>query len=226
MSTESPACTATRRHSTCSTVADSFGRAKFRVRRYGQLPDVFLERKMRTSRLLAKRRTPVPIPELEHLANADRPRVWAGSWFADRLDLRRLAPTCQVSYRRTARVGSSPWGLMRLTVDDDLRGAPVRGFAFADGKGTPLLIHHAIVELKFSAAMPPLFQLFADRFEVLATSVSKYRLALSILHGLEGNREGTPSEGPTEPAVNRDTLIAQCSPPDVPAPERGVLVVL
>src|SRR5687767_9262601 len=39
----------------------SFGRAKYRVRRYGDSDVVFLERKFRTERLLAKRRTTVPL---------------------------------------------------------------------------------------------------------------------------------------------------------------------
>src|SRR5689334_15123814 len=39
----------------------SFGRSKLRIRRYDREPVVFLERKMRTSDMLAKRRTTVPL---------------------------------------------------------------------------------------------------------------------------------------------------------------------
>ena len=47
---------------------DSYGRSKFRIRRYGMLDFIFLERKFRTDRLLAKRRTTVPVTDLERLA--------------------------------------------------------------------------------------------------------------------------------------------------------------
>src|SRR4051812_20272243 len=43
----------------------SFARGKFRVRRYGLLDFIFLERKMRTDMLLAKRRTTVDLESLQ-----------------------------------------------------------------------------------------------------------------------------------------------------------------
>ena len=46
----------------------SYGRSKFRIRRYGLLDFIFLERKFRTDRLLAKRRTTVPVTDLQRLA--------------------------------------------------------------------------------------------------------------------------------------------------------------
>jgi hypothetical protein len=42
----------------------SYGRSKYRVRRYGDEPRVFLERKLRTASRLAKRRTDIPLDEL------------------------------------------------------------------------------------------------------------------------------------------------------------------
>src|SRR5262245_3519697 len=66
----------------------SYGRAKYRVRRYGTGDMVFLERKLRRPRLLVKRRTRVSIEELQQLtaANGD----WSGSWFEKRLVARGL----------------------------------------------------------------------------------------------------------------------------------------
>src|SRR5262245_25997000 len=45
----------------------SFGRSKYRIRRYGLADAMFLERKFRTDRLLAKRRTAVPLTDFRCL---------------------------------------------------------------------------------------------------------------------------------------------------------------
>src|SRR5438552_830214 len=59
----------------------SYKRAKFRIRRYGLADVVFLERKFRSSRLLAKRRTIVPVTDLEWLDKEQSDPSWAGHWF-------------------------------------------------------------------------------------------------------------------------------------------------
>src|SRR5207253_742259 len=46
----------------------SYGRSKYRIRRYGLSDVMFLERKFRTDRLLAKRRTIVLVTDFECLA--------------------------------------------------------------------------------------------------------------------------------------------------------------
>src|SRR5262245_46130842 len=81
----------------------SFGRSKYRIRRYGQSDLVFLERKLRTSRFLTKRRSIVALDDLD-LLNAETASDWAGHWFQRRLSARSLRPVAQVSYLRTARV--------------------------------------------------------------------------------------------------------------------------
>src|SRR4030095_15869475 len=76
----------------------SFGRSKYRIRRYGDAEIAFLERKLKTKGLLTKRRTIVPIRELPRLV--DEPAPWEGRWFQRRLQLRELVPVCQISYER------------------------------------------------------------------------------------------------------------------------------
>src|SRR6185503_941072 len=74
----------------------SYGRSKFRVRRYGDEPRVFLERKLRTGSRLAKRRTDIPIETLHLLKTLDT----GGNdtkWFRRRVSIRQLAPVCRVS---------------------------------------------------------------------------------------------------------------------------------
>jgi hypothetical protein len=80
----------------------SYGRSKLRIRRYGDAGHAFVERKLRTGCVLAKRRTMVPLAELAGL-QAPRAGDWAARWFSDRVRARQLTPTCQVAYLRTAR---------------------------------------------------------------------------------------------------------------------------
>ena len=62
----------------------SFGRAKYRVRRYDESPRVFLERKLRSS-VVTKRRTLVNLEELARLRGEQLDRGWAGGWFHGRM---------------------------------------------------------------------------------------------------------------------------------------------
>lgn len=57
----------------------SYGRAKYRVRRYGQSPSVFLERKLSTEATVAERRCAVDLDEVGLIA-ADV-ESWRGRWF-------------------------------------------------------------------------------------------------------------------------------------------------
>jgi VTC domain len=159
----------------------SYGRSKFRIRRYGSADVVFLERKFRTSRLLAKRRTTVPILEMEHLAGSTPVASWAGYWFHRRVLLRRLDPLVQMSYDRTARVGMAVAGPMRMTIDTNLRVLPMPDRAFIPGVGFPLIEGKCIVELKYRAEIPVLFKELVETFKLAPSPVSKYRIGLGAL---------------------------------------------
>ncbi len=50
----------------------SFGRSKYRIRRYGEESSAFLERKMRQPAVLAKRRTRLSCDDLDHAVGRDR----------------------------------------------------------------------------------------------------------------------------------------------------------
>src|SRR5215207_1621583 len=93
----------------------SYGRSKYRVRRYHQEPRAFLERKLRTASLLSKRRTDIDLATLPLLAGDGALNGDATAWFRRRVAVRRLQPVCQVSYIRTARVGDTVNGPARLT---------------------------------------------------------------------------------------------------------------
>lgn len=159
----------------------SFGRSKYRIRRYGQSEIAFLERKLRTRGLLAKRRSIAKLDELERLADAAPERNWTGFWFHRRLQARGLEPVCQVSYDRIARVAMIRYGPIRLTLDNNLRALPVAGLCFNDQEGAPILQSRIILELKFRYEMPVLFKNLAEEFALNPQPFSKYRLAAAAL---------------------------------------------
>jgi hypothetical protein len=159
----------------------SYGRSKFRARRYGSLDYVFLERKFRTDRLLAKRRTTVPVAEIQFLAESTADPAWPGYWFHRRILLRRLRPLTQMSYDRVARIGSTPHGTLRVTVDTNLRVLPMPDRAFIPGVGLPLIQDKCIVEVKYRVELPAIIRRFAETFRLQAMPVSKYRIGLKEL---------------------------------------------
>ena len=74
----------------------SFGRAKYRVRRYGESEVAFLERKLRKPGMLSKRRTVVALEALPCLNRGSTDLRWEGDWFHRRLLLRQQKPVCQI----------------------------------------------------------------------------------------------------------------------------------
>lgn len=159
----------------------SYGRAKFRVRRYGLADFIFLERKFRSDRLLAKRRTTVPLDDLQRLSAEVADRKWAGYWFHRRVLNRGLRPLVQMSYERTARLGTSSTGTIRMTLDRDLRVLPMPDRAFLPGTGLPLIPEHCILELKYRVELPAVFRQLVERFTLMVQPVSKFRLGLGAL---------------------------------------------
>src|SRR5437660_111 len=58
-----------------------FKRRKYRLRRYGDSPYVFLERKSRRGDRVKKKRAAIPEEELALLSAMTSPPEWAGAWF-------------------------------------------------------------------------------------------------------------------------------------------------
>lgn len=181
----------------------SFGRTKYRIRRYGPSQIAFLERKLKTRGLVTKRRAAV---ELDELARLNEPEVepgWPGFWFHQRLLARRLRPVCQIGYRRTARVSMTTYGTIRLTLDHDIQVRPIQELVFDDRTpATPLLNDQVIIEMKFRVALPSAFKEVVERFALSPKRISKYRLAAVALgfvpEPVNGIAETAPA--PTEPA--------------------------
>lgn len=160
----------------------SYGRSKYRVRRYGASERIFLERKLKTRNRVGKLRSIVSADEVAMLERAESPKKWAGHWFHQRVQVRGLAPVCQISYSRMARLGMSESGPIRLTVDQDLRAVAVDRYAFAPtDEGMVLSPDQRILELKYKAEIPGLFKELMQKFDLQPQASSKYRLAVAAL---------------------------------------------
>ncbi len=155
----------------------SYKRRKFRVRRYGAAPEVFLERKSKSGDRVAKRRAAVPEEELPLLAHPLSLLTWPGHWFHRCLLRRRLRPACRIVYQRTAYVGSCPEGPLRLTLDRRVRGLLTDDWGLGPFEGgLPLLAGRVILELKFRSALPAPFKEVVRDMGLSPSAVSKYRL--------------------------------------------------
>jgi hypothetical protein len=165
---------------------DSFGRAKYRVRRYGDSNSVFFERKLRKPGLLIKRRTRDDIGTLDRLGDRISDLDWAARWFQRRLVVRSLRPVCQVSYHRTARVAQTAEGLARLTLDSDLRAMPIDSPRFEADPGEEFLEGRLVLELKYHARVPALFRRLIEEFALVPETASKYRLGMATTACTDG----------------------------------------
>src|SRR5690606_22012896 len=67
-------------------------RRKFRLRRYGEEPRIYLERKTRRGDRVQKWRSDVPLDELAALHTSDYLAGWSGAWFHERVQARALRP--------------------------------------------------------------------------------------------------------------------------------------
>jgi hypothetical protein len=156
-----------------------FKRRKFRIRRYGTEAVVFLERKARSGDRVRKRRACIPETELAFLEEAAATPMWPGHWFRTRLLVRGFRPVCLIGYDRVAFMASTSEGLVRLTLDRRVRGAPTGSLTpgVLTG-GLPFLEGQTILELKFQAVLPSLFRRLIQDHGLTPAAVSKYRLCV------------------------------------------------
>lgn len=154
----------------------SYGRAKYRVRRYGAESWLFLERKMKRSGIVRKRRTTISISDLPTYSE-----VANGRWYEKRLSLRQLVPRCYIQYERVARQKMTSDGLLRLTVDRALHFNTKVEWQWPGLGGTPFLCEFAILELKY-LQLPALAKNVIAEFNLNPGPASKYRMALRASH--------------------------------------------
>jgi len=159
----------------------SFARGKYRIRRYGTSDGIFLERKLKTSGRVGKKRTQVALRDLPRIGQPEPDPEWSGYWYHRRILARRLQPVCQISYTRTARIAATPKGSIRLTLDDGIAVVPVEVLAFEPAsQSIPVSTGGVILELKYRDK-PALFQQLIERFKLVPHAASKYRAACETL---------------------------------------------
>jgi hypothetical protein len=154
-----------------------FRRRKFRLRRYGDEATIWLEVKRKRNGQVRKRRVAVTEADLAaRLGNAPDPG-WHGAWFQRRLEKRQLRPVCQVTYRRSAWIGTSATGPIRLTIDGDLSALHAAEWQVPSAPlpSEPLLRGRRIVEFKFREAMSAGFRGLIHDFRLEPAAFSKYR---------------------------------------------------
>ena len=159
----------------------SYGRSKYRIRRYHQEASVFLERKLRTGGRLSKRRSSIDLDTLPLLAVDGALNGDSTAWFRRRVALRQLQPVCQVSYLRTALVSMATEGVARLTLDTGIEAVASAAFSFDPRPATPLLRDVMILELKYRQALPGVFKELVETFALRPQRSSKYRVAADTL---------------------------------------------
>ncbi|WP_425618477.1 polyphosphate polymerase domain-containing protein [Anatilimnocola sp. NA78] len=168
-----------------------FGRAgalrtrKYRLRRYGNEETIWLERKAKVRGRVKKRRTAITDDQLACLHANTPPAHWPGHWFRRRVVLRKLQPVCTVTYERFARVGLTPEGPIRMTLDRAIGGNGIPSPSADDWQvprsshsGLSRLSGLCILELKYPTILPALFKGVMSDFTLEPLKVSKFRTCM------------------------------------------------
>jgi len=174
---------------------DGFRGQKFRLRRYGDGHRIFLERKARRGNQVRKKRSDITMGDLRIFQFDGAPVDWAGLWFRDRIALQILQPTCRITYQRTAFIGSSDRGPVRLTFDRQIRGVatkdwdlPVVDLPADQPQG--ILPGRVICEFKFRDILPKLFQDTIAALKLEEGSLSKYGHVMTAAGWIRKERSG------------------------------------
>ncbi len=164
---------------------------KYRIRRYGDSGEVYLERKTRGGMQVRKRRLVIPLADLPRLGQPTT-ESWTGSGYAAELLRRSLGPVCRIAYRRRAYYGLLDGRPSRVTFDRELRCEATNDWRHAEQAMVPFLEGWVVAELKWRGALPARFKALIESIGVAPGGVSKYRhgvqaLGLASLNGTDPN---------------------------------------
>ncbi len=175
-----------------------YSRRKYRIRRYSQGPNVFLERKAKRNGIVTKRRiqieetrlSEIPLMNNSHtryegiaLPNEVATKESNGqsdmSWFCKRIERRKLEPTLCIAYDRVAYLDSGSLGPIRLTIDRRLSCCAINQSSFPlTTNYQSILEDKCILEMKFRETLPTAFREIIDEFKLVSQPVSKFRSAV------------------------------------------------
>lgn len=164
-----------------------FKHHKFRLRRYGKEPFVFLERKSRWADQVEKYRTMVAESDLPLLGSYQLASRWQGKWFHQQILTGELKPAYQVEYERYAFVGTDSEGPVRLTMDAQIRCSPANSWRFPEFEGLTLFTQKVILEMKYCNFMPLQFESLIQSLGLTPRRISKYRLAVQASERITRN---------------------------------------
>lgn len=163
------------------------GLCKFRLRRYGDAPQVFLERKSKQGGHVRKRRTTIALDHLPALTNEVADRDWSGAWYQGQLRRNQLRPVCQISYQRQAYFGFDSEGPLRLTFDRQIVGGLTSDWSFAAPLARRTLLEQGVVcEFKFQGVLPSLFKSVIHDLQLVPRGLSKYRTCIAACEAATG----------------------------------------
>jgi hypothetical protein len=166
-----------------------FRRHKYRLRRYGLEPSVYLERRSRWRDRIKKHRSAISVEEVSWFAREHSPLPWEGHWFHRRLIEGNLHPASRVTYRRAAYSCGKGEGAMRLTFDRSVRCCLTEDWTVEPFEGgLPVLEERVIGEVKFFGVMPLKFKNIVREFGLRPIRISKYREAMRVAGHLTDQR--------------------------------------
>ena len=146
---------------------------KYRVRQYGSLDTLFLERKSKKAQRILKYR-------IEIQKNSLVESLTGPEWFAEEVRLQNLSPVCIIGYQRSAFIGEN--GDIRVTLDRDLCGHAVMGFNMElEPQAKPVHEGKCVLEFKFLDEIPGKLRALMREFKLRPGAHSKYRGCMSVL---------------------------------------------
>jgi hypothetical protein len=159
-----------------------YKRKKYRLRRYGSNALLFLEQKRKSAGRVAKRRIQVEEAELDRLREVPTDLDWPGGWFHRRLSVRKLQPSCLISYQRQAYFGHNVEGPLRLTLDRHLHSQNADRWTVEEVMdGLTMVPDRVLLELKYRRHLPAVFKGLMQDVGLTPSPLSKYRLAIQAL---------------------------------------------
>lgn len=149
---------------------------KFRLRRYDEGGEVFLERKSKQGLRVRKRRYTIPLTELDRFSTAARDASWSADWYHRQLHRNTLRPVCILRYDRKAFFITSGEEPIRLTFDRNIQGALTSTWTLQlPENAVPLLKNQVVCEFKYRGELPTFIKRLLESLQLTPRGVSKFR---------------------------------------------------
>jgi hypothetical protein len=148
---------------------------KWRLRRYGNENIIHVEYKAKPAPgQVVKHRSTVKAADIAEIGSRPKPK-----WFARDVEANHLRPTQLVSYTRQAYMGIVDGIDLRVTLDHDVRAAPINAFIVPErGEEAKSIVSGRVLEVKFEDAPPAGFLADLSDLGLEPMSFSKYRMAM------------------------------------------------